>query len=263
MSFSKICKPDPATWRTKDKILIVGATSALVAAFEPWFFEVNNVIILVRESTDKKLIDALGKNVIVTLDEDEALKSADVMFFASTHDGAKLIERFEGRTLYISSGFLTDVELKLTKANGYSKIKAACEAHAFTSIRPGYYLPSDGCRDTGRGLHRATGLVVFRKGPVPDGFDMTKAYYITCLKDLAIFCMWWLTHPEEQVRGTFSFGSSRKFTRQELRDGSDPQCKPIYADEMARTRDVLGYSFDAKDARNTLVGTRDWYKNKE
>ena len=84
------------------KILIVGITSALVASFPPSFFENNNVVGLVRESTDCEFIKSFG--VSVTTDEDEALDSADVMFIASTHNGADLLERFKGVSLYISSG---------------------------------------------------------------------------------------------------------------------------------------------------------------
>lgn len=243
-------------------ILIVGMTSALVASIPLSFFENRTVIALVRKQTTEservKALVTLG--VTVTTDEKDALDAADVMLFASTHDGSDLLERFKGDSLYISSGALTDVELGLMKANGYTNTKTACEAHATMSLRPGYYIPFAGSRDTGRGLHRENGFYIFGAKDAPEDYNWSKAYYVTPMGPLVEYIMQWLTDSNTRKSGSYSFGTTRAYTREELNNGgSDAKGEPIYKETMARTKKDLGIWVDEEQMPDICAEAREWY----
>lgn len=237
--------------------------------------------------------EGLIKCIQNVLDSDKSSKFK--VLYLSTSIDVNVLQFLNNRSipsLQIGSGAETDwamnrkgFSLKELYGNSktetfanYIETKALAARNGHLTINPGFYLNGEMCEWTGSGLHLESSEKIFA-GDFDDTFNWGKEKFVTSLPSLADFIVKWATSNEwDNIKGTYSFGSNRAFTRWELRemsgfdDVSDEvkQTYPKNGDDtykqvMDTTKRTFSFDFpdDYTNVQIACKSSRKWVEDNE
>ena len=228
-------------------LLIIGSTSSLFATLYPKL-EVRSFVIHTiirdRENLNDKQQEwrsFLKENTKVVTD----LSGIDLCVYMSSVDDLNQLSELEKNnipTLLIGSGAVIDWKHGRIPMNPYIEGKLRASMFATTTIHPGFYLPGSNSKDVGSGLHIETIRKIFGQEDLT--FNYGKPKYVTSMSLLSELIIDWLKRPSHYKGHQLAFGSTRAYTRREIKENKNIDREHLYAGEMKKTHQLSLLSHD-------------------
>jgi len=234
----------------KNSVLIIGASSFLGAnllpKIDPNTHDVTTISVHLGEQIPYEDIINKKYSCVVYLKPEADQKLIDI----NAREYVAL--------LAIGSGSVVDFNAGRIVINPYVGEKLKLVKMSSVIIHPGFYIPDKNHKDTGRGLHRETLFNLFNATNVPSEEYLKKAYYMTPVAKLIELIVRFIEKPTLFPIGEYAFGSKMAITRKELFEGTRPQGKHIYANNMALITKFLDMEVTDEDISHFTENAKSW-----